>query len=341
MTCAAFGSTSEVAVFMAVDPDPSAAIPTAQKWAQVRMTGESLDQNLSSSVSEEITPERSYSDSKLSDGQIVGGFNFEASYALLGDLLLPILQVDKDMGLGLSPAPGDPWATTEEVQNGSTKHCLMFMKRVKLADNNYWYYTYRGCQLDTLSLNMEVGSLVNGSITLLGSGGSVFNHTAATGPSGSTWTYVTPYSASQLMSAVDSIKNFALTDHSDTPIVATFQSLSLSFSNSLRAQNSISSDSIYPAGVASGRFMAELSSSIYFQNGTIYTQLINDNVVKLAFDLEDSAGNKFSFDFDKLKPQGGTTPLAPAPDQDLVSSPAFRAFEDATQGTVSISRTDA
>jgi len=328
-----FGSTSEVTLFMAEDPAPGSTIPTAQKWAQVRMTGESLDQNLTSTISEEITPERSFSDSKLSEGQVVGGFNFEASYAQLGDLLIPALQMDKDMGLGLSPAPSDPWEDTTEpaIQNGSTKHCLMFAKRVKLADNLYKYYTYRGCQIDTLTLNMEVGALVSGSITLLGTGGDVFSHTAATGPSGSTWTYVTPYAASDLMSAVDSVKNFVLTNHADSAITATFESLTLTLSNQLRAQNSINSTSLYAAGVA----------SMYVQDETIYPQLVDDNVVKLAFDLEDSSGNKFSFDMDKIKPQSGVTPMAGGADQDLKTSPTFRCFEDSTNGSVKITRTDA
>jgi hypothetical protein len=326
---------------MALDADPSAAISTTQEWAAVRMTGETLDQNLTSTISDEITTNRSFADSKLSEGQIVGGFTFEASYKQLGDLLIPALQGAYDMDLGISPAPGNLWATTDTMANGSSKQCLMFMKRV-LVGTTYWYYTYRGCQIDSLSLNMEVGSLVTGSVTLLGIGGAVDSGTAATGPTGNTWTYDTAvYGGSQLMSAVDSISNFSLTDHTDASITATFQSLNLTFSNQMRAQSAVNSAGIYPAGISSGRFMAEISSTIYFQNGTLYTQLINDDLCKLAFDLADSSGNTFNFDFDKLKPQGGVTPLAGGPDQDLLISPTFRAFEDATKGTVTITRTDA
>jgi len=328
MTCPAFGSTSEVSVYYAIDEDPTSAIPSAQHWKQVRITGESLDLNLSSTVSDEITPQRSYSDSILTQGEVSGGFNFEATAENIDDFLIAVLQADKDLLVDLK-GTDNPWLKTETIQNGSTKKCLMFLKNIVVGTATH-SFTYRGCQIDSLSLNLESGAIINGEVTLMGSGGSV---SLVVG----TWTFEAA-TDTPLLSAVNSLTTFVLTDSADSAITSTFQSFNLTFSNQLRQQFAVGTGSLYAAGVASGRFQASASTTQYYSSYDMYTQYVADSVLKLEFSLDDADSNGWTFDMDKLKAQGGVIPLAGGPDADLLISPDMQAFEDASGGTIQITK---
>lgn len=340
MTCPAFGSSSEVALYYAIDPDPTAStlanpaggiVDANQPWKAVRITGESLDLNLSSTVSDEITPQRSYADSILTQGEVTGGFSASFTYNDMDDFLICALQSSKE--LTVEATPTDPWATTETIKNESAKHCLMFLKRVAVS-GGFNYFLYRGCQIDGMSFSLEPGSIVEADISVMGSGGGVLDSIG-------TWV-LNSAGTEPLMSAIDSLSSFVLTDAADSPIAdVTFQSLSISISNQLRQQFAVGTGSIFAAGVASGRFQVTLDTTQYYANHKIYDAFVADAVLKLAFTLQDSAGNSYAFDMDKLKVQSGAVPLAGGPDQDLLISPTMQAFEDATIGTVSITKTDA
>ena len=88
MACPSFASTSEAKLYYVVDDDPSATLPTTLAWIPIRMTGESMDANVTTSISDEITPQRSYGDSTPTQGEIVGGFNFELSYESFDDFII-------------------------------------------------------------------------------------------------------------------------------------------------------------------------------------------------------------------------------------------------------------
>jgi len=326
MACPAFGSTSEVALFYAVDADPSLPVPATQAWTAVRMTGESMDLNITSTTSEEITPTRSFSDSLITQGEVSGGFSFEASFAFLDDFLVGALQSSEGVG---------GWATAETITNESTKACLMFCKRINIG-GVYHYYVFRGCQVSSLSLKMEPGALVTGDCSVMGVGGSVEDAAwATTGPM-----VFNDAPTNPLMSGVDSLTINYFTDANDVPLNATFQSLTVTFDNQLRQQFQVGGSSIYAAGTASGRFMCNVESTQYYDSHNIYDELVSDSIVKLQFTLEDSASDSYQFTLNKLKVQSGAVPLAGGPDQDLLISPSMQAFQDGTTGTVSILKTD-
>lgn len=327
MTCPAYGSTSEVSVWYATDADPTSAVPSTQEWNQVRITGESLDLNLSSTVSDEITPQRSYSDSILTQGEVSGGFTFEATAENLDDFLISALQAD--VGLRVNPLAATEWGITDTIQNGSTKQCLMFLKLIAVGTATH-AFLYRGCQVDSLSLNLESGAIVNGEVTVMGSGGSVSLEVA-------TWTYVNA-TDTPLLSAVNSLSSFNLTDATPTAISVTFQSFNITFSNQLRQQFAVGTGSLYAAGVASGRFMASASTTQYYSSFDMYDIYVADAILLLDFTLTDANGAGWTFNMDKLKAQGGVIPLAGGPDADLLVSPDMQAFEDSANGTIQITK---
>jgi hypothetical protein len=324
MACPAFGSTSEVALFYAVDPDPSVAVPANQVWTAVRMTGESLDQNITSTTSEEITPERAYSDSIITQGEITGGFTFEASFLFLDDWLVAALQSSEGIG---------GWATGETITNESTKACLMLCKRINIA-GVYHYFVYRGIQVSSLSLKMSPGAIITGDTSVMGVGGEV---------QPATWAASMTFNAAPtnpLMSGVDSLTIDYFTDINDVAIPVTFQDLTVTFDNQLRQQFQVGGSNIYAAGTASGRFMCKVDSTQYYADHGIYDKLVSDGIIKMQFSLTDSATDNYQFTLNKMKVQSGAVPLAGGPDQDLLISPAMQAFQDGTTGTVSVLKTD-
>lgn len=342
MTCASFGSSSEVALYYAVDPDPTLDMPAATAWKPVPYTSESLDAVLSSTVSDQINDTRSYSNSKLTQGEISGSFSYEASAgSFLENMLLAALQADPD--LHITEGTRD-WADTESITNGSSMKCFAFLKRIRRSNGNFDLYLFRGCQVSSLSMTVDAGALVTGDISLMGTGlgdpesgvdiyKDIASDAAPLGTGG--WTFEA-YPSSDLMSGVDSLKNFVIADSTDTDTGIVAQSVSITFDNQLRSQFAVGKNTIYASGVASGRFMATFSMSAYYATPVIFESFVADDDLSVSFDLLDSNGLGFSFLFDKVKVTSGSTPMAGGPDTDLMISTEMQAFEDETNGTVKI-----
>ena len=336
--CPSYGSSSEVALYYAYDPDPTDPDLTnqAMTWQQIRMTGESLELALTSTQSEEITPQRSYSNSILTQGSVTGGFNFEASAGFLDNWIVSALQANKELRFIGVPKTADRWTHGEYIVNGSRKQCLALLKRVMLANGKWDWYVYRGVQVSSMSLSFEPGATVTGSVSVMGTAGQVHPSTINPNPP-ATWTFVPDYN-NPLMSAVSSLTGLQLQNSSSVDLAIIFQNFNITLDNQLREQFGVGTGSIYAAGVASGRFMATMEASAYYSNPTIYSSLVADSELKIAFNMVDSAGEGWQWLFDKVKVTGGSTPMAGSPDSDLIISSQFQGFEssDAAKGTVRV-----
>ena len=360
--CSAYGSSSEVALFYAPDPDPTLDLATDTKFMQVPMTGESLDASLSSTISDQITPQRSYANSKLSQGEVGGSFSFEAvAGEFLRNMLIASLQANNTLAV---ESTASDWVSGGNIKNGSTKKCLCFLKRVNTT-SGYDLYLFRGCQISSMSLNMEPGNLITGDISIMGTGlGYPLDGDAADGPAIQVWEgQNTTGTASRtnplgtggwdldtdgfgidgdLMSGVDSLSAFTVSNSGgDMGLIA--QSVSLTFDNQLRQQFAVGTNNIFAAGVASGRFMASMSVSAYYSNPKIYQSFTTDEDLSVTFSLvadnADDDAQTLAFTFGKCKITSGSSPLAGGPDQDLLISTEIRAFEDATTGTAQVGLT--
>lgn len=326
MACPSFASSSEAKLYYVVDPDPSTDITgSTLTWDPIRMTGESMDANITTTISDEITPQRSYADSTPTQGEIVGGFNFELSYESFDDFIIGALQSSEAA-----------WATTETIQNESTKQCWAILKIIPRTSGTD-YYVFRGCQVDGMTLTMQPGALVTGAVTVQGVG---VDDVLTSLPG--TWTLASGTNK-PLMSSTDSLKSLSLSVTSGSAITATFQSLELQFGNQLRQQQAVGTGSIYAAGVASGRFQLTMNASLYYLNADVFTNFIANNDLTLTFDIEDSEGttngNKYGFSMTKLKVTAGGVPQAGGPGQDMVTNLTFQAFESASNGTIEITKT--
>ena len=333
MACPSFGSTSGVALYWTVDADPSASIATllpgeAITWNEVPITGESLTSNQSSTISERITSTRAYADSTPSTGEVSGGFSYEfESGTFMNTMLKAVLQA------------GGTWADQTSITNGSTPACFAFLKTVQRPGGTD-YYVYRGVQVDTLSATISPGALIAGDVGLVGvrpgaaaRGAASGNEVLTTKPA--SWTLV-PKTTSRVMSSGWALQNFHIMDSSGTPLALTVQEISFSFSNAMRQQTAVGLGDVYSAGVASDRFEAKISASVYYANSALVDSFLANEELKIAFDLADSADQGWHFLFDKCKPLSAPDPQASASGQDLMQSVEFQAFQSASDGTVSI-----
>ena len=330
--CTQFGSTSEVALYYAVEPTATTTdLATATLTLyQVPMTGESLDAALTSAVSEQITSQRSYAGSKLVQGEVTGAFSYEMQAgAFFYDMLIAVLQANKTMAASGSTN----WAAASAIKNGSTKHCLAFVKRVQVGTNSYDWYIFRGCQIGSLSAEIQPNSLITGSINVMGVRPQAPIEASAK-PAG--WT-LTDAPVLGLMSGVDSLQGFAISS-GGTPTGVTMQNISFTIENQLRQQPAVGLGHPFAAGVASGRLSVKFSGSAYYANPTIFEAFLDDDTLEIEGSLLDAAGNGISFECGTVKVTAGSIPMASAPDQDLLISSEFQAFEDATTGTISITK---
>jgi hypothetical protein len=95
MGCPAYGSTSGVSIYYAVDSDPDAALATPA-WNEVPFTSDSLAGNLTSSQSERITAARAYAGSAVTAGEVSGSLGFETeANAFMNTMLQAALQSEK------------------------------------------------------------------------------------------------------------------------------------------------------------------------------------------------------------------------------------------------------
>jgi hypothetical protein len=259
-------------------------------------------------------------------------------------MLLAAMQADEVMLIPGVTRGATHWPDAGAIKNGSTKHCLCFLKRVANSSGNYDLYLFRGCQVSSMTLNMEPGQLISGDITIMGTnignpatGTKVWENIAAGAAPLDDWDLTTGvgFGTGDLLSGVDSLKSFTVSDSGgDIGLVA--QSVSLTLDNQLRQQFAVGTNNIFAAGVASGRFMASLSISAYYSNPSIFEAFTGDVDLSVAFGLKDASDLGFTFLFDKCKITTGSTPQAGGPDQDLLISTEIRAFEDATNGTAKV-----
>jgi hypothetical protein len=206
------------------------------------------------------------------------------------------------------------------------------LKKVAVADGKFDWYVFRGVQVSAMTMEVSPNALLTGTVNIMGLRPDTPIEAEAT-VSGWTFGTLTPL---PLMSGVDSLQDFTIKAWDGTAWVATnvtMQSLSLNFDNQLRQQQAVGINSIYAAGVASGRFKATYSGSAYYADPKVYNSFVGDTKIQIIGSLLDSAGDGFKFESDLVKVTSGSVPMAEGADQDLMISTEFQAFEDTTETT--------
>ena len=285
---------------------------TVTAWTQVRYTGESLNFNIENTKTAEIRPDRTETDLIQTSASGGGDINFELSYGSFRDWLEAVL---------CSDWAGSP---TETVENGITLHTYTVQKHFQDMDIPQYHF-YRGCAIESLNLNMEIGKIVDGSWNLMSFGidpdtgitdsqigGSTFNTVSSTTP----------------MNAVTNLQDFTI---EGVPYSGCISSLKLQIKNNIRAIMCIGS--LTARNMRLGTIEVTGDMEFYFNEGSNFRKFVKGTEFDFSFALQDNAGNRYTFTLPRCKFESGEV-VAGGRNTDVMFSAKWRALYDAVSGRV-------
>lgn len=184
------------------------------------------------------------------------------------------------------------------------------------------YFVFRGMQVSKLSLRIESGSIVNGSVDFMGStsenGGTSFMPGAAS----SAFT-------GDSLNAVTGVMSVLM---DGVPIRTAFQteikSFNFDFDNKLQGLEAVGF--LGNADVMAGRIDLKGAMQVYFANGQLYNDFINSVAHSLTFVLKDpKTGEGYVFEFPRIELADAQT-NAQALDQPVMLDTNWQALEHPT-----------
>ena len=317
-------SSARIALFRTTGAPPSAIAPGNTDWLTLPFTGESLSEKLTSAQSAAMRDDRQFASSRLVRGESTGDISLEMAYGKWFDEVLSgVLQA--------TPYPDNPLAAqVDTIANGKTKTFFAFEKRLE-AETGFTYTVFQDCQLNTLSFDIQSNALVTMSLGVIG----------LTATTGTTEVANSTYTNFNIDDQMDSSfgASISFKDQANVPIDVTAQNFTLSIDNQMRGQQAVGY--FYNAGVASGRFKATLSATIYFRNMDLYNKFKSNTGIKVEIVLSDSAGNSYRFNMDNVKTTSHDV-VAGGADQDQTVTVELQAFPSGGAGTtLAITRTAA
>jgi hypothetical protein len=223
-------------------------------------------------------------------------------------------------------------ATATDIQTNGASPIEGYTIR-KVAENNgvpyYWYY--RGCAINTMNFNFATGSILNGSIGVIG----LSEETRTTVlPSEQTDVAVPPYSIMNSVTSVGVIRIEGVTLG-----LCSFSSLDLTIDNQINAAKSIGN--LGACDLAAYSLMVTGNSEVYFNNLDLYNKFVNSESFSVTIIVTDSDGNSIGIDIPKCKFESLDTPIS-GKDAFLMQSGSFKGLRDDTRDyMVKISRVDA
>lgn len=273
----------------------------------LRITGESLAPDLSTTKAVEITGNREVQDLIRTQGMGRGGVNFLCSYGNIDDLL-------EGMFMGT-------WSTNV-LAAGSTFKSFTLEKKFNDVTR---FHTYKGSVVDGMNLNVRVGSPIDGSLSFLT---KLPISAAVTAGSGA----YTAAGTNPVMNAIDHVQ---LLNENGSPL-ANATEVTLSMKNNMRAQMALANTS--PVGMGMGMFEVEGTLTAFFSDDTLLGEFLAFSQTSLALTIGGASTLKYAFLFSKMK-YGKCEITASAPNSDIMVKLGWTAYYDATNSTAKITRT--
>ncbi len=304
-----FGSSNDVTVRYIEEVTPGTT-PATPALKELRITGESLNYNISNITSQEVRNDRMVSDLIQVSGDASGDINFEMSADTFDDLLESALAAR--------------WIT-DALENGTERITYTMQKEIANITTPQ-FINFTGAQIGGLNLDFQVGQVLTGSFSILALGSTI----SATQIVGATFPAVT---STDVMNAVGNLTDIEV---DGVPSTAKFQSLSMQLTNNLRPQDAIGS--LSHVGVALGQLEITGNMNLYFEDATMYSKFLNGTSFSLAFTVQDAATNSYTFTLPKVKFETGSV-VAGGLDQDVLLAATWRAIRDgATDRMIQITR---
>lgn len=302
-------STNEVRLSF-VEETVWGTIPASPSFANLRLTGETLQPAKQTVQSEEIRSDRNIAETIMVGQGAQGDISFEMSYGTLDDLIRSVM---------FSAWTGSPANT---MVNGVADTSFTAERRVPLTAGGYNYFRFQGLVANTLALNVAARERIIGTIGFMGQKMTY----ASDALSGATYAAA---NQNQIMTAATSIGELSVGGLSPAPRVT---ALTLNLTNNLREQPEVGN--LYNAGVAPGDFGLTGTLTAYFSTGALAQTYLDHDDIGLSFILGDDAGSRYRVTIPTVKLTGDLGINAAGRNQDVMLNLSWEANLDRTSPSI-------
>lgn len=271
--------------------------------------------------------------SALKAGQYVlvsGATNSEnnGTFQLLSDASATELTLLTTAGLVTEAAGASVTITAYSVRNGvAVPDNYTFLKHITGIATPVLMY-YRGCQVSSASMNFETGSILSGSINVMG----LTEDVTETAIAGQTKTEPPSYT---LLNSVSSLVFESTGLSADT----TFQSMNLTIDNNINSAKAIGV--LGSADLASFTLNVTATINVYFEDKVAYDAYLQSTSFSISAIATDGDGNKLIISMPYCKFETLESPV-PGKDNFFMLNGSLRALRDPVKNyTVQIDMIDA
>lgn len=275
--------------------------PTNPAFFVLPFVSESLNPEVSTSLSAMMNPLRQPIDSSLTN------------IAVQGDITVELFQTAVIETL-MSAALGSDWAANV-LKVGNQIKSYTIERRFDLGGGTYTYQRFRGCSVNTMNMSVRPGEPVSITFGFVGASMAV----AETALSGSTYTDA---SSNPVFVAPD-VTNISVEGLlASTPC---FTEIGIQYTNNLRALPCIGQ--LGAKEMALGRSETTLNASLYFADNSLYTRLLDQTPGAVSFKLNDKSTPVKSYTIALPKAKlASVSSNASGTNQDVVAQASFMAL---------------
>ncbi|HCC8381767.1 TPA: hypothetical protein MW179_001510 [Acinetobacter baumannii] len=260
--------------------------PANPIWYTVRRVTDGLSENVSTEESSEVVDSRYRQGGVVTEAEVAGQLEFELSLGTF-DLFLSALAFNN-------------WATNALSFGGGVRKSLTL---VKVFEDIGQVFIYRGIQVNTGEMTIQTTGKITGNFGLVGSSFTRQQVNPVTNPiPASTRPLVSMPNVEKLLINGQSIQGKAC-----------LQTLTINFSNNLEAIRCIGSGKYTPEFYLEKMMDIGVNANFMFSatSASWIDAIKTRDVFTLTFDITDTKGSKYSFNFPQLEvmeanhPDGG------------------------------------
>lgn len=292
--------------------------PATPAFVPIRHTGTTLALSKNTMQSEEIRPDRQISDYRHGAYQVGGDISVELSYGSFDTLLEAVT-------LGAWQT-GVPAAGTDELKAGTTRRSFSILRHFSdLGAVNNPYHTFRGVEINNMSLSVAPDAIVTATFSAVGQGMETSNVTA-TGA-----TFASASTTGVLDSFTGELKESGAT-------IAVITEIQINLENGIEPRFVVGSKETIRPQVGRSNLSGQITA--YFENSTLLNKFINETESSIEFTLPDAAGNQYKFILPRIKYNGGQ-PDVSGQGAVMLTMPFQALYDPTTSTNVLIQRTPA
>ncbi|MDR0102089.1 phage tail tube protein [Acinetobacter baumannii] len=260
--------------------------PANPVWYTVRRVTDSLTENVTTEDSSEVVDSRFRQGAVVTEAEVTGQLEFELSLGTF-DLFLNVLAFNN-------------WAANALSFGGGVRKSLTL---VKVFEDIGQVFIYRGIQVNTGEMTIQTTGKITGNFGLVGSSFTRQQVNTVTNPiPASTRPLVSMPNVEKLLINGQSIQGKAC-----------LQTLTINFSNNLEAIRCIGSGKYTPEFYLEKMMDIGVNANFMFSatSASWIDAIKTRDVFTLTFDITDTKGSKYSFNFPQLEvkeanhPDGG------------------------------------